>query len=307
MLLAAGLGTRLRPLTTVLPKPVVPVLDRPLAAYALEHLARCGVRQVVLNTHHLAHAVSRELGEELATPGGALSLAYSHEPEILGTAGGIRQMLPHVGGSTFLVLNGDVLFAPDLAAALAHHRATGALATLVVRRDPDAARWGAVEVAPDGLVRRLVGRPAAAAAAEPFMFTGVHVIEPELAPLLPERGCIVRDVYVPLLERGGRLAAYVEEAQWRDLGTVAAYLETVLDLASGKVPWPSVQPSPGGAWVGPGASIDAAASLSTDVVIGPAAHVGAVRLARATVWPGVRVAEDVIGGVAYADGAVVRS
>lgn len=302
MLLAAGLGTRLQPLTGRLPKPVVPLLDRPLASYGLEHLARSGVRDVVLNTHHLGETVRATLGHEHATPAGRLSLSYSHEPEILGTAGGIRQMLPHAGGATFLVLNGDVLFAPDLDRAIDHHRSSGAIATLVVRRDPEARRYGAVEVDAAGVVHRLVGRGTSRATdVEPFMFTGVHVIEPDLARELPERGCIVRDVYAPLLERGAALAAYVEDAAWRDLGTVASYLETTLALASGVIPWPSVVASPGAAWIAPSAEVAPDAVLAPDVVVGAHARVLAGRLARAIVWPGVVVRTDVTGAVAYAD------
>ncbi|MCC7539639.1 MAG: nucleotidyltransferase family protein [Deltaproteobacteria bacterium] len=308
MLLAAGLGTRLRPLTDCVPKPVVPLLDRPLASYGLEHLARAGVREVVANTHHLASVVRDALGAEHVTPAGPVTLAYSHEPEILGTAGGIAKMLSHVGGETFVVVNGDVLFAPDLERAVAHHRATGALATLVVRRDPQVARYGAVEVDASGIVHRIVGRGrAAGAAVEPFMFTGVHVMEPDIARELPERGCIVKDVYAKLLERGAPLAAHVEDADWRDLGTIASYLETTLALASGALAWPSVVPRRDAPWVAPSARIGLDATLARDVVVGERAHVQRGRIAHAVVWPDAVVAADVRDAVAFGEGRIASA
>ncbi|CAG0983248.1 partial N-acetylmuramate alpha-1-phosphate uridylyltransferase, partial [Anaerolineae bacterium] len=161
MVLGAGLGTRLRPLTDRLPKPVVPLFDRPLAAYALERLFAAGVRDAVMNTHHRAGEVVRAL--EAHVPEG-MRPRFGHEPELLGTGGGIRNALSILrndvgGGGPMLVINGDVLFWPDLESALALHAQLGAVATMVLREDPRAKELGAIEVDGGGRVRRLLGKP----------------------------------------------------------------------------------------------------------------------------------------------------
>lgn len=308
MVLAAGLGTRLRPLTLVRPKPVVPLLDRPLATYALEHLRRSGIEEVALNTHHLAHVMRTVLGERCSTPAGDVALRYVHEPEIRGTGGGIAGMLPLMGGETFVVTNADVLYAPDLGAALAHHRRLGAIATLVVRSDPDVARWGAVEIDDAGRVLRIVGKPTSVArvASRACMFAGVHIVEPELAAHLPEIGCVIRQTYQPLLAAGATLGAFVDDAPWRDLGDVRAYLDTNRDLVAGRVRWPGVVPPADARWIATDAAIDERASLGAEVIVGARSRIGPHRLERAVVWPDANVTSDVIDAVAFADGQLAR-
>jgi mannose-1-phosphate guanylyltransferase len=130
MLVTAGFGTRLLPLTELLPKPAVPVCNRPIAWYALDHLRRSGVREFVANTHHLPNELERELGA--VTPGD-VQLRFVHEPEILGTGGGVRNAWRPIDGETFLVMNGKYVFAPDIAGALRVHRDSGALATMILK------------------------------------------------------------------------------------------------------------------------------------------------------------------------------
>ena len=133
LLLCAGLGTRLRPLTDERPKPLVPVLHRPLAAYALDHLAAAGVRHVVANAHHLAAQLEPALAPHGASH--AMDLRVLVEPTLLGTGGAIRNALPHLG-EDFVVFNGDVLSRPDLGAAWERHRALGAKVTMVMNSTP---------------------------------------------------------------------------------------------------------------------------------------------------------------------------
>src|ERR1700759_4919134 len=153
MLVTAGFGTRLSPLTDVLPKPAVPVANRPLAWFALDHLRRFGVRDFVLNTHHLA----RELESALrAVAPGDVQLSFVHEPEILGTGGGIRNAWQPIDGETFLVMNGKFLVPPAVAAAFALHRASGAIATMILQPRPAHDRLAAIEYGPDGRIWRIV-------------------------------------------------------------------------------------------------------------------------------------------------------
>lgn len=287
MVFAAGLGTRLRPMTELLPKPVVPLLHRPLCWYALDHLRRAGVSEVVLNTHHLGGRVEEQVRAAPRIEG--LTIRFAHEPSLLGTGGGVkhaaavqaRALGSALGDDDLLIaFNGDVLFAPDLSAAIARHRASEALATMIVREDPNAARFGAIELDADHRVRRMLGQPDGSLRAT--MFTGVHVLSGRALRELPDAGCIVRQGYVPWLARGERIAAHVERAPWRDLGTPGEYLAAHRDLVSGTLRWPGVDP--GGA-VHPDAIVDPTATLE-ETVVGPGARVEAgVKLTRCVVWP----------------------
>src|SRR5438552_8545786 len=138
MVLAAGLGTRLRPLTDTLPKPLLPVAGRPLLEWNLLILKRHGITEVIINLHHLGEQIVRALRDGARL---GLRLAYSHEPTLQGTGGGIKQATPFLKDGPFLVLNGDTLSDCDLTALIAAHRVSGALATLAVRDDPEAASW----------------------------------------------------------------------------------------------------------------------------------------------------------------------
>ncbi len=304
MILAAGFGTRLRPLTEERPKLLVPVLGQPLIEHTLELLRRWGIEQVVINLHHLPQAIPAALGD-----GSRLGLEIRYvveEGEIRGTGGGIRgarHLLDR--GSTFLVLNGDMLLEPDLPAALELHRRLGAVATMVLRRDPRASSYGAVEVDGQGRVRRLLGRPAWEG--EPLrttMFTGVHLLEPEVFDLLPERGCVVRQLYQPALEVGRVIGGFVDRGTWVDLGTVEDYLAANLALASGELALGHLPPAPpGGLWVAPGARVAAPELLRPPVVIGAGAEITAP-VERAVVWDGAVVDRPVAGAVVTPRGVV---
>jgi len=272
MVFAAGLGTRLRPLTERLPKPVVPLMNRPLASYSLERLAAAGVRRCAVNTHHLAEAVPREL--EAHVPEG-VELVFSDERELLGTGGGLRRGLEQLGptDAPILVMNGDILFWPDLEGALALHRRLGAFATLVLRRDPRAGRLGAIETDRHGRVRRILGRPEHVdAPLSTHMFTGVHVLSSDVVETLPQKGCVIRLGYERWLAEGRVLGGFVDESPWRDLGTPAEYLRAHLDMLDGTLPWPGLEPAGGDVVLGPGATVDPGVELSR-VVVWPDTHV----------------------------------
>ena len=155
MILAAGLGTRLRPLTDTTPKPLLPVAGTPMIVWNLLLLKRHGIRDVIINLHHLGTMISQALGDGSAL---GMRILYSHEPVILGTGGGIKQAEAHFNGEPVLILNGDTLFELDLGALRTFHRERHAAATLVLRKDPEAARWGLVEVTDRGEVVRITGR-----------------------------------------------------------------------------------------------------------------------------------------------------
>lgn len=223
MVLAAGLGTRLRPLTDELPKPLMPVGDRTALAHVVEALARAGVERVVVNTHHLADRFAAAI---TALP---VEAHVVHEPAILGTAGGIANAASLLGEGDVVVWNGDIL-APelDVAALVATHRAAGAAATWVVapraRGEGVGGGVGTVGLGADGRVVRLRGRVFGEEVAAGD-FLGVSLVGEGLRRALPASGCLVADVALPLLARGGRIATHRHEAGWEDIGTPAALLE----------------------------------------------------------------------------------
>jgi NDP-sugar pyrophosphorylase family protein len=302
MILAAGLGTRLRPLTEILPKPAVPYFDRPIAAHALAQLAEVGVTDVVLNAHHLAERLEPALRPFV--PSG-MRIEVIHEPTLLGTGGGVRNALlrqserlgPPADDELILLMNGDVVFFPDLRAALEHHRRHRALATMVVRRDPRANELGAIDVA-EGRVERVLGRPPSSALAEPMMFTGVHVLSGRALNALPEEGCIVRKGYIPWLMAGESVAAHVEDAPFRDCGTLAEYLAAHLDGFSGRVRVDTA--------CAVAADASVAGALLDRCAVGSRASIDAgVRLARCVVWPGEHVRVSATDAV-FAGGQMVQ-
>lgn len=287
MVLCAGLGTRLRPLTDERPKPLVPVGGRPLASFALDVLALHGVRHVVANAHHLAEQVEPALRPY--TDARAMELTVLREDAILGTGGGIRNALPHLGGGDFVVFNGDVLSAPDLTRAVAHHRATGALMTMVLREDPRAERAGVIELTPDGRVVRMLNEgPAWSEPTARCLFSGVYVLSSAVAPDLPVEGCVVRHTLRRLLARGERVSGVRDDGPWFDLGTPQAYLAANLALLRGEITLPGWSAPPGASLVG--RNTDTGDVTVTDSVLGDDVRVtgrGAIR--ESVVWDGATV------------------
>ena len=174
MLLAAGLGTRLAPLTDLRPKPIVPVANQALGAFAMQHLARSGVNAIVANTHPQPEIVESTL--KAACPEG-VALRFSREQVLLGTGGGLHKAWPAFGDRqrSVIVMNGDTLFAPDLQSAYASHVGSGAVATMILCKTNDPARFGAIGIDREGWVRRLLGTPSNSDVTEDLMFTGVHL------------------------------------------------------------------------------------------------------------------------------------
>ena len=155
MILAAGLGTRLKPLTNTIPKPLLPIAGTPLIVWNLLLLKRHGFRDVVINLHYLGGMIEQALGNGSRY---GLRIIYSHEPVILGTGGGLKQAEPYFCGESVLVLNGDTLVDLDLGALCEFHQQREAIATLVLRKDPEAAQWGLVEMDSDNRIVRITGR-----------------------------------------------------------------------------------------------------------------------------------------------------
>lgn len=306
MVLCAGLGTRLRPLTDRLPKPAVPVCGVPLIRFNLGLLAGAGIRRVVVNLHHLPEAM--EAAARAAAAELSLELAVSREPTIAGTGGALREARPLLAGADAVVLvNGDVLFDVDLGSVLAAHAATGALATMVLMAFPPGSRHAAVELDEGGRVRRLAGRfGPGGEGLTPWHFPGVHVLSPallDLVPAAPFELDVNRDLYPPLMARG-LVRGLVTCGYWNDLGAPWRYLAANLDVAAGRVALArfGLAPPPRHA---PDAVVEAGAQVGEEVVLGAGCRVPAgARVERAVLWPGTALEPGEVVVDAVAAGAL---
>jgi len=218
MILAAGFGTRLRPLTDRTPKPLVPVAGFPMIAYPLTLLRAAGIKEVVINLHHLGEQIREALGDGSRY---GVSIEYSVEDPILDTGGAIRKARSFLDRGTFVVLNSDMICDLDLSEAIAHHRRHGALATMVLRPDPEAARYGVIEIDAETRIRRFLGRPEhVEGPLTPLMFSGIHVFEPAVFDYMAEgHFSITRQTYPAMLEKNSPLYGYVFRGYWRVVDT----------------------------------------------------------------------------------------
>lgn len=311
MLLAAGLGERMFPLTLSRPKPVVPVLGRPIAVQLLHCLARHGVKHAVLNLHHLPEVVQRIIGE--GGSAGLPAISYTMEPEILGTAGGIRNAQDLLRGEgPIVVCNSDFLADIDLAAALKAHEASGCHATLVLApaRDP----YSVVAVDRDARVISLAGKPSVdpEAVTENYLFTGCQIINEDVLDRIPAVGPsdIVRDVYWKMAAEG-TLGSYVHEGFWWEFGSPKLYLDGSMALIDAPIEVRRAVSSEqdsvreldeGIAAVGPGVQFHNEARLHGRAALGYASCVSeeaqledSVIMPEAWIGPGCKVERSIIG------------
>lgn len=238
MILAAGLGTRLRPLTERLPKPLLPLAGRPLIEYTLAWIAAAGITQVMINLHYKGDLIREALGDGRRF---GLDLSYSEEPEILGTGGGLKHVEGFLGDGPFLVVNADILTGLDPRELIAAHARNRGLVTLAVRRAPDAASYGVLGLDDEGRIRRFLGRGAwQGPALHEVMFTGIHVVEPRvLAEIPPGVFAPITDAYIAMVERGERVFGHPTDASWIDIGTPDRYREAQRLVADGLIAPPA--------------------------------------------------------------------
>lgn len=229
ILLSAGLGTRLRPLTLSTPKALLIVADIPMIVYSLKLLKRHGLTEAAINLHHLGALIEKELGNGKRF---GMTLHYSHEKEILGTGGGVRRASGFFPGEPLVIVNSDTLIDVDLKRLIRFHRRNRGIATMVIRpREPDSG-FSAIRL---GKKDRIIEIAEAAANGE-FMYTGVQVVEPRLFDFLPAgSSCIIQQGYRPALAAGEKVFGFRYDGYWNDLGTMERYRQADQDLTSGKV------------------------------------------------------------------------
>ena len=231
MILSAGYGTRLWPLTEDRTKPAIPILGKPLVGYVAEYLAQFGCDEIIVNLHHRPESVRRALGDGNKF---GVKLHYVEEVEILGTSGALDNARALLEGGTFIVVNGKIITDINLAEALETHRRESAIATLVLMPNAACERFSVVETS-EGCVRRFGGMPSPAEFTEqapPLMFTGIQILEPRIFNYIPPGvfSHSTTDVYPQAIAKGERVAAHVTTGRWFELSTIQRYLDISLRL-----------------------------------------------------------------------------
>jgi mannose-1-phosphate guanylyltransferase / phosphomannomutase len=271
--MAGGEGTRLRPLTSKQPKPMIPVVNRPMMEHVLGLLGRHGIDDVVVTVAYLANTIRNYFGDgsELG-----VRMVYATEEVPLGTAGSVRNASDQLD-DRFLVISGDVVTDIDLSALVAFHCSTGAAATIALKAVENPLEFGIVITDADGAVRRFLEKPTWGQVFSDTVNTGIYVLEPSVLDFIPEGrpADFSGEVFPALLAAGKPVYGYVAGGYWEDVGTLEAYLRVHHDILDGKVDLEI----PGfrlehGVWLGEGTELDPEALVEGPLVIGDYCQVG---------------------------------
>ncbi|XVQ15341.1 sugar phosphate nucleotidyltransferase [Spirillospora sp. CA-255316] len=275
VVMAGGEGTRLRPMTANQPKPLLPLVNRPIMEHVLRLLRRHGFDETVVTVQFLAALIRNYFGdgEELG-----MSLSYATEEIPLGTAGSVRNAAEALRDDRFLVISGDALTDIDLTDMVRFHRDNGALVTIGLKRVPDPLEFGIIIVDDEGRIQRFLEKPTWGQVFSDTVNTGIYVMEPEVLDHVAEGTAVdwSGEVFPKLLAEGAPLYGYVADCYWEDVGTHASYMKAQADMLSGLVDidLDGFELSPG-VWVGEGAEVDADAVLKGPLYVGDYAKVEA--------------------------------
>jgi mannose-1-phosphate guanylyltransferase len=286
MILAAGFGTRLRPLSDERPKALMPVVNEPVIARNIAYLKSHGVTEIIVNAHH--H--HEQLLEYLISIPFGVKIDVRVEPEILGTGGGIRNTIDFWDREPFIVLNGDILTNIDLMKAYQHHKEARPLATLILH---DRSPYNKIKIDAHGKIAEIPR----AYGPDGLAFTGIHIIEPALLPRIPEGFSDIIECYRGLIEARQSAGTYISEGHyWHDIGNMADYIRANRELAVESLS------------IGPGAEIDPSVKFRDWAVIGKDCHLErGVEIRRSILWEGVTVKERVkITDSVVTSGCVVK-
>lgn len=266
--MAAGKGTRLRPLTDLVPKPMAPIVNRPALHHILRLLRRHGFEEVVINLHHLPEAITGYFGDGARM---GMSVTYSFEPELLGTAGGVKKNADFLGGGTFLVMSGDALTDIDLTGLVAAHRRRGSIATLAVKEVSDPSLYGVVVADDDDRVVGFQEKPTREEARSRLCNCGIYVFEPEILSHIPSDRFddFGRRLFPDLLRQQVPFHAETVTGYWSDVGNLSEYVRGNADALAGRVEVeiPGVEVRPG-VWMDEAVDVAATARIDPPVAIG---------------------------------------
>ena len=276
MILAAGFGARLKPLTLRLPKPMFPVLNQPLLEHTLKFLSSQGIQDIIINVHHLPKKIVEHFGDGSDF---GVRLVFSIEEKILGTAGGLKKAEEFLQKETFLVMNSDVLADINLANILKFHKEKNAYLTLVVRQDANPEKYKPIQLADDGRITRFVD----ASFNHPFqttqrvMFTGIQIMEPEIFSRIPKDKFFgtTEDVFPSLVDEGLPVYGTLHEKYWIDIGTRETYIQAQADALEGKLILQTKSSiNAEGPLIVPPVHIGKDCEISNDAQVGPHAVLG---------------------------------
>jgi mannose-1-phosphate guanylyltransferase/mannose-1-phosphate guanylyltransferase/phosphomannomutase len=321
MVLAAGLGTRLRPLTYEITKPMVPVLDRPVMEHIVELLNKHSFDQVIANLHYFPETIREYFGERIS---------YHYEQELLGTAGGVRACADFFGDDAFLVISGDALTDIDLGALAARHADAGGIATLAVKQVPDTREYGVVLHDRDGRVTGFQEKPDREEALSDLGNCGIYMLDPAIFDYFPERPFAdwAKDVFPALLANDVPFHIHAVPEYWNDVGSLSELRDGTFDALRGElrleIEGQEVSPgvivagsSPlredtdieGAVWIGHDVQIGAGVRLMGPLVLGDGAKVGdRAQLRSSIVFPGTEVAhESILIGAIAAHSGILQS
>jgi mannose-1-phosphate guanylyltransferase len=275
MVLAAGLGTRLRPLTYEMPKPMVPVLNRPIMDHILELLKRHGFEELIANLSYLPDQLRERFGDGSAY---GVSLEWSFEEELLGTAGGVRNVREFFGASPFLVMAADALTDVDLGALRAAHESNGGIATLTVKQVADTSEYGVVVTGSDGRVQGFQEKPDPTEALSNLASCMIYMLEPEIFDYFPDEPEVdfALDVFPALLENDVPFHVHETSAYWNDIGSLGEFRQGNFDALVGEVEIDhGAEPAGDGVLRAPGAVLPDGAEIEAPVLIGAGAEIDA--------------------------------
>lgn len=234
VIMAGGRGTRLQPLTTRVPKPMLQLLDRPMMEYIVELLAMHNVRDIAVTVCYLPEAIRGYFGDGSKW---GVSLKYQEEPSPLGTAGGVK-LAVHNTNETLLVMSGDGLTDFNLSEAVTIHKQRGAVATLLLKKVHCPLGYGVVEIAENGKIVRFVEKPKTWTQGQSYCInTGIYLLEPRVLDYIPSNRPFDfgHELFPLLLKEGIPLFGYEAEGYWSDVGTLEQYYQSQIDMIQGKV------------------------------------------------------------------------
>lgn len=272
IVMAGGEGTRLRPLTCAVPKPMVPLLDKPMLEYAVEHLLRFGITDMAFTLGYKPSVIT-DYFENYKLSGAHIE--YFIEDTPLGTAGSVKNAAAFIDG-VFLVFSGDALTDINIAAATDFHRRNGASATIVLKRRGNPLEYGVVISGSEGGVERFVEKPGWEDVFSDTINTGIYIMEPEVLDLIPagQRFDFAKDLFPLMMQQGLPIYGYIAEGYWCDVGNIEAYIKAHEDLLKGSVSAKITGRNVGGIYIGEGANLSNSALVQSPSFIGAGAQVG---------------------------------
>ncbi|MCI0625422.1 MAG: NDP-sugar synthase [Acidobacteria bacterium] len=301
LILAGGEGTRLRPLTLAMPKPVVPVVNVPFLRYQLELLHKHGVHEVILSLGYQPQKIEAVLGDGSAI---GVKIHYVVEQSPLGTGGAYKNAEALLDGPT-IVFNGDILCDLDLTAVVRQHESHRAAATLVLTRVENPSAYGLVETTNEGRITRFLEKPSADEITCNTINAGAYILEPEVLKMIPgaENYSFERGVFPELLRAQRPVYAYVSEGYWIDIGTPQKYMQVHQDILHKRF-CPAVTPADAPASIAATAHVDKNSQFAAGVVIGEGARIQSSSLGEgcsigknavvesSVLWPGVSIGDN---------------